>query len=180
MTQTGFRLTFPGGATFVAKSDIEVSHQTETQWLFSGFDTTTAAFQNWFDSGGKSGRASSKMSTVREGIGAGVHRISIRFVQFEGSDESWGDADPEDSARTKLETLNRAITEDSPTSSNPATYQGGEYSASGKYAPIDVVIETADLPYDVGENASSFSGTLTLLDAVDLRENVDAQNRPDR
>lgn len=172
--QQGFSLTFPDGTEFVAKRDISITYGTESQFVFSGLNNTVALFEEYLNAGGKTGRSNSKMSSVRIGSGAGIHRITISFFQFEGSDETWGDSNPGDSARSKLETLDRSITEDAPTTNDPAVYEGGEYSTSGKYDPIDVIIESSNLPYDVNENVSGFTGSITLLDSVDFQEAIDS------
>jgi hypothetical protein len=174
----GFRLEFDNGDVFRAKSNVEITHQTTPIYLIDGFRNLQKLLGDFIDSGSTGDTAEdSDYKGVFAGFGAGVHTIRIQFIQFEGSSEQWGSSSAGDSALSKLQTLNHTITTTPSTSRFPAILSTGEYGAGGKYQPLAVALGETDLSFDAETQASGFSGTLELYDAVDLRNAVSSHKR---
>jgi hypothetical protein len=169
-------LTLPDGAVFEFPYDVQVSYGVQAQFQAQS-NVAATAFQQLFDSGGQDGRGDSLKQGAFLSIGSGVHTVEIRFNQFTGSGAQFGGADPDATAITKLQTLNRALTTQRIDSTNPAEFAHEEYSASGQYDPIPVVVNEYDLTQDRAEQTSTISGTMTLIESTDLGEAIDAVNR---
>lgn len=177
-TLDGFRLTMPDGTVFRATENVVINHNTQPLYPIDGLRTFVAIYNTYIDNGGQPGRADSNMSGVFLGFGAGVHTITVTFPGgWEGSTDTWGDSNAGDSAVSKLQTLNQAITNTKMDSTNVGEFETGEYSAGGKYSLIPVAFGELDLSFDPSEQSSVFSGTMTLYDAVDLAQAVDALQR---
>lgn len=174
---TGFRLEFDSGDVFRATKDVQITHETQPLFLLDGQRNLVALFNEFIDQGGQPGRADSNYSAVYAGFGAGVHTIRVQFIQFEGATDTWGDSSASDSARSKLQELNHTITNERADSEAPAIFEAGEYSDSGKFSPIPVAIGETNLTFSAAEQSSHFDGTVTLYDAVDSGQAVDALTR---
>ncbi|WP_143421047.1 hypothetical protein [Halorubrum halodurans] len=61
----------------------------------------------------------------------------------------------------------------------PATLRYGQYREGGVYDPLDVILENpgADFP---GESMSTYSGSITCIEAIDAGEAIDAVARSTR
>ncbi|WP_049986823.1 hypothetical protein [Halobellus rufus] len=121
--------------------------------------------------------------------GAGAMALEIQFRGWEGSKDSngapleWGDtgdpdqltatdatgADPVSQICCLVEYLRTGTVD----SRNPATFEWGEWATDGLYEPIDVVLEGPEMTR-AAEDGSWFDGTLTLIDAADVRAAYDA------
>lgn len=174
----GFRLEFSNGDVFRAASNVQITHQTTPIYLIDGFRNLQKLIRDYIKSARTGDTAeNSDYKAVFAGFGAGVHTIRIQFRQFEGSTEQWGSSSAGDSAVSKLQTLNHTITTTPSTSRFPAILSTGEYGAGGKYKPLAVALGETDLSFDAESDASAFSGTLELYDAVDLRNAVSSHER---
>lgn len=176
MSIKGVRLEFSDGTVFRAKSGVDVTFEGESLYAIDGFRTFTAIFNDHIDKGGSPGVADSNMGGVFAGFGAGIQRINIEFTQFEGSTDAWGDANSGDSANTKLQTLNRALTTKRMDSQNPGFLRTGEYEPNGKYDELPVAVYDWSFPLTT-DDTSAFQGRITLYEAKDLNEAVDALSR---
>lgn len=178
MTLDGFKLTMPDGAVFRATEGVTITHSTQPLYPVDGLRTFVALYNTFLDNGGQPGRADSNMSGVFLGFGAGAHTITVEFPGgWEGSTDTWGDSASGDSAVSKLQELNEAITNTKMDSTNPGEFEAGEYSASGKFSLIPVAFGEMELSFNPSDQSSVFSGRLVLRDAVDLSQNVDSLNR---
>lgn len=181
----GFRLDFNSGSgddVFRASENVQVTHQTQPLFLIDGLRNAVKFYNDYIDDGGQPGRADSNYAALFEGFGAGVHTVEITFQMYEGSTDTWGDANDGDSPTTKMQVLNRKITTTRVTSDSPGLLEVGEYNnpdnfsgiSSSLYDPIPVALGEANLSFTPEEQVSDFTGSMTFYEAVDAGQAVDA------
>jgi hypothetical protein len=169
---------FPSGATFVARGVNSVAYRQQDLFFINGLEQFVAAYETFFNSGGKEGAPSSLKKQAFLGSGAGVTEITVDLSQWEGSTDEWGGVDAAASAQTKRDRWVKERGETPVDSRNLVRFSHGEYSEAGAYAPWEVVIAESDVSMDyANEGVSIFQDTVTMYDAVDLQENIDAQLR---
>lgn len=173
----GFKLTFDDGTVFRATENVQISHQGTPLYPVDGLSNFVAIY-NEFVASGEQNDGNSNMSGLFAGFGAGVHTIRVEFIGgWEGSTDTWWDSNQNDSAVSKLQTLNRALTTKRMDASAPGTLEVGEYNASGKFAGIKVALGEYDLSFDPEQQSSTFQGFVNFRDAVDLKQAVSAVAR---
>jgi len=173
MTQKGFSLEMPSGDTFAVTEQATVALQGEKQFFIDGLQQFTAFYEKFISDGG----GGSDMQSVAVGIGAGTKRFQITFTQYEGSTDSWGDSSSGDTARSKMDEFDQALSSEVVNSKTPATLATGEYSSSGKFSTKEVAPENWDFSLDPGEESSSFSGTLSLIEVIKLDQTIDGSRQ---
>lgn len=181
----GFRLEFHDGTVFRATSNVIISHQTQPAFLLDGLRNFVTLYNTYIDGGGQPGQADSNYSAVFYGFGAGVHTVQIQFQEYKGDTSTWGSSSQNDEPLTKLDELNRVITTTRADSELPALLEVGEYNdpsnhsgiSSSDHSPIPVAIGETDLTYTQEEQVSDFDGQITLYDAIDVAQSVDATER---
>lgn len=178
MSLTGFKLTLPDSTVFRVSSEVSVSHGTQALFLVDGRQQFVTAIEQFFNNGGQPNKGDSLMQGIFAGVGAGIHTITVTFTQFEGSADNWGSAASGDGPVKKMQTLNREITTQNIGSQSPADLEVGEYSSSGTYDPIPVVISESDLTFEPAEQSSGFTGTLTFIEATDVTDAIDITETP--
>lgn len=188
--------------TIEADVDGDGTDETGIFELYGDLDTTSGVRTDWTVDGAL-GTVNSVISGLaddgedkRQGfygdLGSGSHFVQIDCSSWEdatkadGSPLQWGD-DPEPGrsatsatgadALTQLHVLERYLTVGETDSRNPATLEYGEFSQSGLYDPLGVVLEEPQLTRNHSEETSSFSLSLTCIAAADLREAWDAVQR---
>lgn len=164
----------PNGDQFVASGNLTVTHDLQHQWLINGARDLSVFWDQWFnDTGGQTGRGDSLMQTLFFGNGAGVHSIQVDFSQWAGSSDSWTGAADSDGPVVKLQALARSLSTTTVGSDAVIELSVGEFSSAGTYDPIPVVVGEARLTFDTQEQASSFDGTVTFLEAADITVEID-------
>ena len=135
-------------------------------------------------------------------LGEGAHTIEINFRGWEGSqvpdtydsngkpatykDAQWGDTGDSstktktdmtgESALSQINCLEYYLSNVPVDSNNLATLAYGEYSSSGVYDPVDVVIEGPSMT-KAAEDGSWFDGSMTLIEAAAFDDILSASNR---
>jgi len=174
---TEIKLQLPGGGndTFVGRGNIVVNYQLTNDYLLNPGGAVAASFNAFVKNGGQ-GKA--------DGYGQNpylapipLHRIEVRFDTWEGDTAQWGDANSDDSRLVKLQTLDYELNHRLVSSRNLAIFEHGEYSSSGKYNPLPVVVKDSNLTADTTEGPSRGQANITLLEAMDAQESIDAVSR---
>jgi len=154
------------GGTFVAKGDLKVEITQTPQWLFNGLQEIFAAADQL------SGSSGALTEQVFQGAGSKVRTFNVELTQWEGSTDTWGNANADDDIIQKMQELDHALATTRITSDATASLEVGEYSSAGKYDPVSVVPGEVSLPVDFSEDTSSFRATVTWIDAVDLTQDI--------
>lgn len=177
--QTGFKLTFADGTVFQATENVVYNHEPTPLYPIDGLNNFVAIYNEFQDEGGQDGRADSNMAGLFFGFGAGVHMVTLSFLGgWEGSADTWWDSAADDSAISKLQTLNRALTTKRMDSFAPGELEVGEYNSGGKFNPIPVALgEGNSLRFDPEEHTSIFDAQLTLYECIDLTRSNSAAAR---
>lgn len=175
----GFRLEFDDGTVFRARENVVIDHNPSPNYFMDGFSNFAAIHNEWIQSGGQPGRADSNFGAIFFGFGAGVHIIRLTFVGgWEDSTDTWWDSNAGDSALSKLQTLNRALTTKRMDSFGPGLLQIGEYNPNGKYDAIPVALGDGNgLTFDPEQHTTIFDGQLELWECLDLTQPVSASAR---
>lgn len=178
MAIDGFRLEFDDGTVFRATENVQFSHQGQSLYPIDGFSNFVAIYNNFFDVAGQDGRADSNYQAVFFGFGAGVHTIRVEFIGgWEGSTDTWWDSAAGDSAVSKLQTLNRALTTKRMDSESPGLLRVGEYEPSGKFDELPVALGEFDLSFDPEQHSSDFQGFINFRECIDLSRSNSAAAR---
>lgn len=168
-------LTFPEGDVFEGGGNLTVTYRTTTNWLLSNSGNISQVFNQYLaNTGGQGDGSSSLKQSLRLGSGAGTHAITVQFTDWQGHTAAWGDADPDDPPLIKLQTLDHAINTQEISGTSAIQFEHGAYSTAGKYDPIDVVVDEAQLVLDTGDGPSTHTPQLTLVDVFVLNQTADA------
>lgn len=124
-------------------------------------------------------------------LGGGAHAIELSFTGWEGAIDSsgnnlqWGN-DPNKSKTkssatgqdpiTQIDVLMRYLTVGEIDSRNPATLAYGEYSSSGVYSSLNVIVDSPRFPRSAMDGAK-FEGSMTCIVAADVTTSWDADKR---
>jgi hypothetical protein len=170
MTQDGFLLTLPNGDQFEATTNIDSTLRTESQFVFNGLGNSLALFEQFVaQDNGAAGSADGLKQSMFLGSGAGSHAFQFDFESYEGEPgTTWGGVADGASMETRRDTLDHALNTVRIDSDNTATLATGEYSSSGKYDPVDVVVQEADLSVNYQQETSVMNGRITFLEAFDV------------
>jgi len=135
--------------------------------------------------------------------GGGPHVVTVEFRGWQGAEIpsgydadgnptswtalQWGNTgDPTTSSYadatgehplTQLNTLEQYLRNLKIDSGSLATLQYGEFSETGKYSPLDVVIESPQFSRTADMSVQAFDGTITFIEAAALDDVVSAVNR---
>lgn len=197
MTLNGAVLTIPnvdidGDGTaetgrFVVR-DVEINFSVRTEYAVGGRNgAANSAVANLVDAG------ESVRKDVHLDVGTGRHVVELSFSAWQGSDEQWGDTgDPaaltpgdatgEDPV-TQMQMLDRYLSVGRIDSHNPARLEVGQYTADGAWDTADLGVDHLDVVVEGPENAystdrpSTYDGTLTCIETVDLNRPLDATTR---
>lgn len=109
--------------------------------------------------------------------GAGQHIVTLDFSGYTGSNHRWGatgnGGDPTDATGEDLHAqmcvLDRYLQKATIDSENPAILEISEYSSAGRYAPLKVVPRNPQVVFDSVEESSVFTGSMTFVETVDIR-----------
>jgi hypothetical protein len=160
-----FRLDLPSGNTYASETGIDIEFKQQSQAVFE----SGSLFANIVS---KVSGASSKQA-ITLNLGGGVRFVTIRFRNFKGNTNTWGNANSDDGPLTKLQYLEQDLANAEIGSNNPATLSVGEYSSSGVFDPLQVGFRSAELTYDIESGPSDFSGTLKFVETTDLNEVIE-------
>jgi hypothetical protein len=160
--------------------DIEVTHSVRTGFLVGGRGSTV---NNAIANLTSAGESNSKQFFLK---GSGVRTVELSFRNWKGATGQWGntgdsskltqtDATGAD-AISQLDVFFRYLTTGSIDSNNPATLSYGEYSDTGLYSPLEVVIESPNLTRSA-EDGNWIDGSLTLIEAADIQQVYEAAAR---
>lgn len=133
------------------------------------------------------GNGESKRRGVFLDLGGGTHYVEVNFRGWEGSPGQWGDDGTDDGVSktdatgagpvSQLDVLKKYLLVGEFDSRGPATLEYGEYSSSGVYEPLDVVVE-APQSTKAAEDGSWFDGSITFLEVIDMTGGgLDGSNR---
>lgn len=165
---------------FEMAGNMDLSPGERTGYLIGGRGSNiNAVFSSTFAEG------NSKKKGVHLNLGGGARTVGLQFWVWEGSSFQWGnDANKgktEASATgqdplTQIDVLVRYITVGEIDSRNPAKLEYGEYSDSGLYEPMDVVIEEPQLTR-TAQDGSWATGQMTCVSTVDINSILHGQQR---
>lgn len=181
MTQDGMLLTLPDGQQFLADKNLQRDMNQETQFLFSGLQNTLAIYEELT---GDEETADSLKKQIAIGTGAGTRIIRLEWDKDRldpGQSETWGGADPDDAARTKLDIIDNALDTVAITSGGPiggpATLEVSEFSSSGMFEPLQVVVISSNFSINHTETSSTFHGTIEFMTTPSLDDTNTAEAR---
>lgn len=113
--------------------------------------------------------------------GGGVMATELRLQGWEGSNLRWGSGDGHsvtdatgENPITQLQLFAETFRRTRLDSTQAITLEVYEYSESGRFAPLEVIPEQPQLPFDPAEESSTFEASLTFLNVGDLEDAVDA------
>lgn len=173
---SGVRLTLPDGRVYRLTSDVETVMEQTWQWLFNGGQQALALYDQFVAGGGQSGRGDGLKQSTAIGSGAGQHVIKVNGIQYQDSDDAWGDTSSGDAAITKRDELNQALNTVRISSDNVALLEAGEYSSGGEYDPLPVVVLQSSLGVSATEDGVGIvTVSLELLEAADISTPVHGQ-----
>lgn len=177
MPLSGVRFELPDGRVYRMTSNVETTMEQTWQWLFNGGQQALALYEQFAsDNGGQSGRADGLKQSAAIGAGAGRHVIQVQSIQYTDSGDEWGDTSPSDAAITKRDELNQALNTVRISSDNVALLEAGEYSASGEYDPLPVVVLQSSLGVSATDDGVGVvTVELELLEAADISEAIHGQ-----
>ena len=186
-------------AVLYVDSDVDGDGTTENgEFHFTGNLEVTPSLRTGYLIGGRGsavnnilsqavGAGESKRKQFFLEAGGGAHTVEVNFSGWEGS-ETWGDPDEPVGSKanatgeqpvSQIDVLMQYLITAQIDSTNPAKLEYGEYSSSGRFEPLDVVIEGPQMTR-AAEDGSWFDGTITFIAAADIRELLDAQSRRER
>jgi len=163
--------------------DVEVSPSIRTGYLIGGRGSTV----NNIISESVGAGDSKRQQFFLEG-GGGAHTIELSFQNWEGADGTWGDpSEPAgseanatgESPISQIDVLMQYLLTAEIDSRNPATLEYGEYSSSGRFDPLAVVLEGPQMTR-AAEDGSWFDGSMTCIAAADIQDVFDAASRRER
>lgn len=177
-------------ATFVFAGNVEVTPSLRTGYLIGGRGSTVNSIISQFAGSGDSKRRNFFLEA-----GGGAHTIEISFRGWEGATDNdgnpaqWGDTGDQSTVTksdatgadpiTQVDVLMKYLTVAEIDSRNPATLRYGEYSLTGLYEPLSVVVESPNFSR-AAEDGSWFDGSMTCVAAADIRDLYDAAERRER
>lgn len=170
--------------TFVLAGDLEVTPSIRTGYIAGGQQSQiNSIVANLVDDG------ETQNNQFFVDAGAGAHSVQIQFIGWSGARKAdgtplqWGDSGTPDQLTatdatgsdpiSQICVLMQYLLTGTIDSRNPATLEWGEWAEDGLYDPLDVVLEGPELT-KAAEDGSSFTGTLTLIAAADIRQAYDA------
>lgn len=166
---------------FELAGDVSIDLGVRTNFVVNGLGATiNSIFSETVGDG------ESKRQGLWIDLGGGVEEYTISFNGWEGSSRQWGDGTSNAAAdatgedpMTQVSVLQKYLIVGEFDSRGAATLEWGEFSSSGEYSPIDVVIEDPSLSVDFseGESRSTFDGSITCLSAADLTSSTDGTKR---
>jgi hypothetical protein len=132
--------------------------------------------------GNDAGRAGFRLDA-----GGGAFVITVNFRGWEGSTNRWGDGSGEAKADAEgegvfrqLSVLMRYLNRGEYDSRGGATFEYGEYSSSGVYAPINVAPEEPQVSFSAEEQISTFDGSITLVATRSIEQAAVSQQQDQR
>lgn len=160
--------------TFVFEDDVSVQPQVRTGFVIGGRGSEVNSIIQDNVGDGTSSRAG-----VYLDLGGGQHIVEIEFSNWKGSPVQWGNTGDDTTLTqadatgadpiTQIGVLMRYLTVGTFDSVQPATLEYGEFSDSGLYNPLDVVIEGPQVRRSADDGAW-LDGTLTCIEAVNVDE----------
>ena len=172
-------------AEFHFAGDLEITPERIPKYLLDG---RAAIVNNYF-----------KEQTGEQNTGSSVfigdqsiQTVQIEFKGWEGSVDSagndlqWGDDPTSGGTKTsatsegpleQMAVLNYYLNNTVIDSGNPAELEYGEWSQSGRYRPMNVIIEGPQLSR-ASNDVQRFSGSIRFLKATDLNLAGDSAKRP--
>jgi hypothetical protein len=176
--QNSVKWEFPSGATFVASGVNSVQIRQQDLFFINGLEQFVGLYQSFMNSNGKDGVTSSLKKQAFLGSGAGVTEITVDLSQWEGSTDEWGGVADGASAQTKRDRWVKERGDAAVDSRNLVRFSHGEFSEAGEYDPLEVVVPESTIGVDYqNDGINILTGTVTMYDAIDLRESIDAQLR---
>ncbi|SEW10256.1 hypothetical protein [Natrinema salifodinae] len=174
--------------TFVFPSDIVVEFETRTEEFFQSDGTISIIADTVLDM-----IAEQTDTDVGDGIrqelsfdiGGGIHAVTLDFRGYTGSPHQWGatgnggdatDATGED-LHAQMAVFDRYLNAARIDSTNPAILEVGEYSAEGRYGPLQVVPENPNMRFDSTEQSSVYEGSVTWVETIDLQQAIDGSKQ---
>jgi hypothetical protein len=173
---------------FEMAGNLEIVPGIRTGFLIGGRGSTVNSVVSSLLGDGQSARKGIYLD-----LGGGARQVDINFWGWEGARDQdgnplqWGNTGNTDSPTqadatgadpiTQIDCLMQYLTVAEIDSRNPATLEYGEHHDDGLYDPLDVVVEGPQMTR-AAEDGSWFVGQLTTLEAVDVDQVLDGQQRP--
>lgn len=174
--------------TFVFPSDIVVEFEVRTEEFFQSEGTLSAMASvvlDLIDDETDAELGEGIRQELSFDAGAGIHAITLDFSGYTGSTHRWGatgdggsqiDATGED-LHAQMAVFDRFLNAARIDSTNPAILEVGEYSESGRYAPLRVVPENPQVRFDSTEESSVYEGSVTWVETVDIQRVIDGRKQ---
>ena len=159
------------GKTFAFRANIELTFGVRTGYILDGSGSTwTAIASSILGEDNPFGDFGFRQGIYLD-LGGGEHMFEMEAEGFAGSDLAFGGVAGED-VLTQASVLDNAIAETQIDSFSPATIEFGEYSATGRFAPLSVVIESPRSTVDYQNSPSTFDVNMIFLEAASFDEGV--------
>lgn len=157
------KMTLPNGNVYEATGNISVTESQQPFWLFDGANRLRTL-------GESLGLLDSDTAQAYVGSGSRIRSWTVEFMQWEGSTDSWGNANNSDDIMVKLNELGQQLATADIDSTNPATLEFGEYTGGGDQIALTVVPGDVNLPvaFGPGESATTARPSIQWFDAADL------------
>lgn len=147
----------------------------------------SAVIGEYFDSSPSVDAGETKRKTFAVDAGGGAHQVEIDARAWSGSDGQWGNTGDDSQvtatdstgadADRQLFTLDRYLSVATVDSRTPATLEVGEYSESGLYGPLDVLVEQPSGVFNPEQSTSTIDESLVCTETINLGNAVDALTR---
>lgn len=167
-------LTLPDGTVFESSRGVTVNYQHQANFFINTGSRLGTFYEQYVnDRGGQTDKG--------DGLGQNFylipgleHAIELSMVDHVDNDGQWGGAASSDSVQTRSQTLDRELNTQVIDSGNIAEFSYAEYSSSGAYDPIPVVVLQSNILDDAPEGPSSYTVNMTLAEAADGTAAIDA------
>lgn len=184
----------PETGEFHLVGNLEIAESMRTGYLVSGRGSTVNAVTSSLLADGEAKRKGFYLD-----LGGGQHAFEIQFTGWRGAtyedadgnrvNAQWGNTGDTSEVTvgdatgaeplTQVQILMNYLRKGEIDSRNPATLQVGQYNPDGVLEDaVDVVVEGPRASHAARDH-STFDGTMTLIEAESLQNNVDAKQRED-
>lgn len=170
---TSVKLTLPDGQVFETSRQVVVNYQHQANFLINTGSRIGTVYEQYVNERGGQTDKGDGLGQNFYAIPGLEHVMEVTARDHTDNPDSWGSATGSDSATTRGQTLDRALNTVTIDSGNIATFEHGEYSTSGAYDPIPVVVLQSNIEV-TEEDPSAYRINMTLAEAVDGTLAVDA------
>jgi len=164
LSQSAVKMELPDGSVYEARGNVRFEEQQQTQYVLDGLGAIGAV------ASGQLGQ--STYAKPRIGVGSGTRTFQVRFESWTGDTSQWGGLAADRHPVAKMQHFGDALASVPFSSGATVTLSYGEYSTAGDLEPLAVTPAEVDLPFDTREESSSFTGSITWIETLDINQAV--------